>query len=502
LGARNGGASLKQIYPDFLGQTLPLGFALGPDEHAVSSHFPSLADVHGYERKEDRVLSALQTGYPRFWEHPWVSRLRREYAGLYSLTADDLVLFQSPPDRKLFEAYWTQLFPSCEVPLWFDAPKGGFFRIPQSVEGGRQAVWKFAQHFGGGLSSRAAESFFKDSPGKPVSADPYQDQLAEGTLRKQIPELKGKGIHLFSSGMSAISQTLLAIDRCRQPGQKKRWAKVGWLYTDTLWLLDFLSDGKALSWLRVPSIEDLIRDLEKNLSDLTGIFVEYPTNPLLETADLQSLSAWCRRWEIPLVVDPTLQGIWNFSGWQHADVVVTSLTKYAGWSGNLLGGMSIVPDNSPWRVALEQQYTDCPQVLAGKEASLLVQNLPGVPEYTRKSLALARLLTQRLSEHSAVESVFYPKDPTAQGAVFSFSLKNNMADTFDRLKMAKGPSFGTSFSNICPYLHLAHFDLVTSEKERIALQSQGIPPDLLRFSAGTENPESVWEILSQALPPL
>jgi cystathionine gamma-synthase len=52
---------------------------------------------------------------------------------------------------------------------------------------------------------------------------------------------------------------------------------------------------------------------------------------------------------------------------------------------------------------------------------------------------------------------------------------------------------------ICPFLYLAHYDLVTTEAGRAELAASGIDPDLLRLCVGTEPAEDIIAVLAEAL---
>jgi cystathionine gamma-synthase len=85
------------------------------------------------------------------------------------------------------------------------------------------------------------------------------------------------------------------------------------------------------------------------------------------------------------------------------------------------------------------------------------------------------------------------------GGMISFVLKGNLERFYDRLQIAKGPSFGQQTSLICPFMYLAHYDLVTTETGRAELARSGLSPDLLRLCVGTEGADAIIAALSAAL---
>ena len=65
--------------------------------------------------------------------------------------------------------------------------------------------------------------------------------------------------------------------------------------------------------------------------------------------------------------------------------------------------------------------------------------------------------------------------------------------------MLKSPSFGTEFSNCCPYVYLAHYSLIQSVEGRKILKNAGLSEHLLRLSVGLEPVEEIIETLGDAL---
>src|SRR5690606_33438373 len=77
------------------------------------------------------------------------------------------------------------------------------------------------------------------------------------------------------------------------------------------------------------------------------IVTEAPTNPLVQTADFAALSELVRRHEGRLVIDPSLVSPLNVNVLPYADVVVSSLTKYAASEGDVIAGVSVINPAGP-----------------------------------------------------------------------------------------------------------------------------------------------------------
>ncbi len=75
------------------------------------------------------------------------------------------------------------------------------------------------------------------------------------------------------------------------------------------------------------------------------------------------------------------------------------------------------------------------------------------------------------------------------GCLLSFELKGGIEESkrvYDSLRVSKGPSLGTNFTLVCPYVQLAHF------KELKWAESCGVSEHLLRVSVGLENEDELW----------
>ncbi len=83
--------------------------------------------------------------------------------------------------------------------------------------------------------------------------------------------------------------------------------------------------------------------------------------------------------------------------------------------------------------------------------------------------------------------------------MITFTLRGSLENFYDRLRLPKGPSFGITTTLICPFMYLAHYDLVTSPSGRAELESFGIHPELLRMSIGCEPVEAIIDALAEAL---
>ena len=119
-----------------------------------------------------------------------------------------------------------------------------------------------------------------------------------------------------------------------------------------------------------------------------------------------------------------------------------------------------------------------------------------------------------LATHPAVGDVFWAlhpaaavnyrrlaRSPEATGGMITFTLRRigALENFYDRLRLPKGPSFGMKTTLICPFMYLAHYDLVTTPAGLAELAASRLDPDLLRLCCGTESADEIIAALAEAL---
>lgn len=91
-------------------------------------------------------------------------------------------------------------------------------------------------------------------------------------------------------------------------------------------------------------IDELEKILEKEFTlnsskpPILALFTEFPSNPLLRSADLPRLRRLADKYDFLIVVDETIGNFMNVEVLPFADIVVSSLTKVFSGSSNVMGG--------------------------------------------------------------------------------------------------------------------------------------------------------------------
>ncbi len=287
--------------------------------------------------------------------------------------------------------------------------------------------------------------------------------------------LEGGAAVAFSSGMAACAAVLgelptgahlVLVEDCYQGVAAIAEAGAG----SHQWRVERLPATDP-RWLQRASEADLL-------------WIESPSNPLLEVADLTAICAAPRRAGTRVVVDntfatPLLQRPLQLG----ADIVVHSATKLIGGHSDLLLGAAVTAD--PGALALLREVRSRNGATPGMlECFLALRGSRTLALRLRQAQSSARQLALRLDAHPAVTRVRYP----GFGTIVSFEL-NDAAAADRACRAARIIRHATSLGGV-----------ETSMERRGAHPGQEhIPPGLIRLSAGCEDLGDLWSDLDAAL---
>jgi cystathionine gamma-lyase len=240
------------------------------------------------------------------------------------------------------------------------------------------------------------------------------------------------------------------------------------------------------------------------------IWVETPSNPLLEIVDLGAVSAIATQHRVIAVSDntfatPYLQRPLEFG----FDLVVHSATKYLNGHSDIVGGVIVVsnPDLAD-RLAFLQNAVGA--IASPFDSFLALRGLKTLHLRMERHCSNAQKLAEWLSEHPAVERVMYPGLPshpqhalarrqmTAFGGMIAVVLKGDLTcarRVLERCRIfALAESLGGVESLIEHPAIMTHAS-VPAEQRQLA----GISDTLIRLSVGVEEFEDLRQDLEQAL---
>jgi len=497
---------------------IPLGTPIPDSPHAVSCSLPTMAAVRGYEEKDPAVLGRLRSGYPRFLVHPFSRRLASALAERHGLAGRTLWLASS---RRMAAELLAHLQPAGAAASGAALfGKDGVHGVshPESPELALRAKL-FLQNVGGFISSREAEDCLAAMGiGPGPGAEAYFQGDAAGEVRRILkPAFAGAAdadLLLASSGMNAVYSAFRAVNDLQARRGRTGWVQLGWLYLDTIAILKKLTASKS-DYIHVPDVMDmgaLGRLFAGRGSGIAGVVAEVPTNPLMQTPDVALLASLSRAHSIKLILDPSLASAFSVDCLPHADLVVNSLTKYTGSDGDIIAGLVAVNPAAPDAGFLRRAAAATIEPPYPRDLARLAAQIGN----TKAVLARIEESTPRvaafLASHPAVRTTHWALEPAsrdnylrvarssgATGGTISFTVRGRLDSFYDRLRLPKGPSFGMRTTLICPFMYLAHYDMVTSEAGRAELAANGLDPELLRLCVGTEPADEIIGALDEAL---
>ncbi len=215
------------------------------------------------------------------------------------------------------------------------------------------------------------------------------------------------------------------------------------------------------------------------------VWLETPTNPTLDVADLPAIAAATRAAGARLVVDSTFATPLLQRPLEHgADIVTHSGTKFIGGHSDLLIGLCISADRAVHDrlVAARTLQGATPGSL---EAFLALRGLRTLPVRFAAMQGNAGVLVERLRRHSAVEEVRYP----GQGAIVSFVVRGGAA---------AADAVCANVQVVVPTTSLGGVETTIERRQKYAGDAH-VAPGLLRMSVGIEDVEDVWMDLAGAL---
>ena len=329
--------------------------------------------------------------------------------------------------------------------------------------------------------------------GGPIGYGRYGNDTWSAT-ESAISALEGGRSLIFSSGMAAISAAFSILPW----GARIVASNQG--YSGVMTLLDQYSKSGRLK----VSLVD-ISHTDEVLAQLPGadlLWLESPTNPCLDVAELPQLISAAKAAKILVMVDNTFATALTQRPLEMgADVVMNSVTKFlSGHSDVLMGSLST--NSAELFASLESSRKFNGSIAGPFEAWLALRGIRTFPLRFAQSCKSAQELAQRLSAHPKVSRVRYPglvidsqherakKFMATYGAVLSFEVIGSGHDA-DRVC--------DSSSIITHATSLGGVESLWERRRRWPIESPSVPETLIRFSVGCEDVEDLWEDIQRAL---
>ncbi len=331
----------------------------------------------------------------------------------------------------------------------------------------------------------------------------YGNPTVDAVERKLADLENGDAALLFSSGMAAITVTLLTLlpsgthlvitDDC---------------YRRTRQFVTQFLKRHNVEATQVPAgdYEALQAAIRRNTR---LIFSESPTNPRLRVADLPRVVEIARRHRLWTIIDSTFSTPINQRPLTFdVDLVIHSATKYLGGHNDLLAGAAI--GSKEMIDELRQTQALVGAICDPNTAYMLLRGLKTlklrVSHQNDTGLEVARFL----EKHPKVSRVYYPELPShpdytiaceqmgGSGGVVSFELDADLETTsrfIDALKIPYiGPSFGGAEALVEQVAIAGYYELSSDERA-----AKGISDSLVRFAVGIEDVHDLIDDLARAL---
>jgi methionine-gamma-lyase len=322
---------------------------------------------------------------------------------------------------------------------------------------------------------------------------------------------------LFSSGMSAIATTLLALVR---PGDAVLHSQPLYGGTETLLAKTFLNLGvSAVGFADGVSEASVQAAAEAAMQKgrVSVILVETPANPTNSLVDIAMIrrvadAIGARQGHVPVVAcDNTLLGPVFQRPIEHgADLSLYSLTKYVGGHSDLIAGAAL------GRKAVMKQVKALRGAIGTQldphSCWMLGRSLETLQIRMERANGNAAAVAEFLREHPKVEAIHYlpfydPASPAGRtfaaqcsgaGSTFSFDIKGGQPASFrflNALKIFKlAVSLGGTESLASHPATMTHSGIPVEVRQRI-----GVLESTIRLSIGIEHPDDLVADLVQAL---
>src|SRR4051812_49804651 len=341
-------------------------------------------------------------------------------------------------------------------------------------------------------------STYVASPGAPQPGDLGYGRWTNPTwqaFETALGRLEGGEALLFASGMAAVSAVV------EQVPDGGRVVVPATAYNGSLVLFGELAERGRLDVVGVEIADtDAVRAALATGAHL--LWLETPTNPLLEVADLPALVAVGHEAGAVVAVDNTFSTPLLQTPLAHgADVVVHSVTKYLAGHSDVLLGATVTRD-AQLRDRLHRHRTTRGGIPGPAEAWLALRGLRTLHLRVERAGTNAAELALRLDAHPAVARVRHPSLPGDPGHAPAATQMRGFG-AIVAVELAGGPEAAEQLAAaVRLWVHATSLGGVESTLERRrrhATEPTGVPEALVRLSVGVEDVEDLWADLSAVL---
>ena len=239
------------------------------------------------------------------------------------------------------------------------------------------------------------------------------------------------------------------------------------------------------------------------------LFIETPTNPMLQVTDIQCVSAIAHRKDVRVIVDNTFASPYIQQPLTlGADIVMHSTTKFLNGHSDSVGGIVIVKhqDDVDWMKFVQNAAG---AILGPMDSWLILRGTKTLTVRMERTNENAQIIAEYLEGHAKVKRTIYPglkshphhrlakKQMRGFGGLISFDVGSldNARTVLNRLRlMALAESLGGVETLISHPAIMTHASVPKERRDML-----GITDGLIRISVGIEDVEDLLADLEQAL---
>lgn len=357
-------------------------------------------------------------------------------------------------------------------------------------------------------------------------------------FEKRIAALEnGVAALATASGAAAINYTILALARAGEHivSSKNIYGGTYNLLAHTL----PLSSGITATFVDPHDPEEIEQAIRP---ETKALYIETLGNPNSDVSDIEGIAQIAHRHGIPLVVDSTFATPYLIRPIEHgADIVVHSATKFIGGHGTAIGGVIVDGGSFDWKKSGKYPWIsdanpsyhgisfsdavgpaafatyiraillrDTGSTLSPFHAFLFLQGLETLSLRVERHVSNTLKIVEYLASHPKVEAVHHPSlasepthalyekyFPNGGGSIFTFEIKGGAKEA---QKFIDNLAVFSLLANVADVKSLVIHPASTTHSQLTEeeLLDQGIKPNTIRLSIGTENVKDLIAALDEA----
>lgn len=330
----------------------------------------------------------------------------------------------------------------------------------------------------------------------------YDYSRLQNPTREQLEQVvasleAGSDALAFSSGMAAIA----ALMEIFQPGD--HIITDSDLYGGSIRLFDHISKKNGLTFSHVNCSKE---EIEPYINEYTkAVFIETPSNPMMNITDIRKMSAIAKRHQLLLIVDNTFLSPYFQNPLKlGADIVIHSGTKYLGGHNDTIAGFLVV-SSKEISEKLRFIIKTVGSGLAPFDSWLILRGIKTLALRMEQAQKNAIAIVDWLLQEKKISKVYYPGIPESEGyevcksqargfgsmITFEVETKELAVKILNNVKLIQfAESLGGVETLITYPITQTHADV---PKEVLA--ANGVTEKILRLSVGIEDTEDLLDEL-------